>query len=361
MRLLLLAMVIPLAGCFFMQWSSRKPVWSVEPEQMHLDDWSPAKPFLIREKHMILGVTRSTYLVAYDAANGRLLWKTKDYVKKVHGYETGGITVENVTGIAIIDPSTGDIVKQFKVENAKDFPFVQFGEVKYGVRHFRELTAEKDGKTLWTDGLGFIPAEGVFPEMRRGVLVFRGQMAGIAIGFLRVYEPDTGKLLWDLEGEGATRNQPLLDVQLAGDRAVVTREGSVTSRDLRTGRILWSGSSDRPPVVTPDRVFTFDKEAVKVLDSATGRQTTAWMPAKPMAATVTTAADGVVYTAYSESHNTLGGTRFNWTLSALDERSGKELWHSNVDKETHYATPLLIDDKVVIVSDRRIFALPSHP
>jgi outer membrane protein assembly factor BamB len=136
-----------------------------------------------------------------------------------------------------------------------------------GVVGSRQLEALKGDQTLWTDRVGFISSANAFPELYRGVLVFRGVTEHVAIGFVRVYAPDSGKLLWDLESEAEVTNQQVLDAQLAGDRVVVLREGTVTSRELTTGKVVWSDRSDRPPLASATRVLVFDDDRVNVLDA----------------------------------------------------------------------------------------------
>jgi outer membrane protein assembly factor BamB len=342
MKGLLLAAIIPLTGCF--SWSSRQPVWSSIPEPIDLADWSVRKPFAIPEKHLIVATTQSGHLVAYDASTGKLKWKSKAEIRQIRGVDISTITIADTHGITLLDASTGESVDTATA-------------VAYTVQGSRELVAKKGVQLLWSDRLGFVPEEGNFPELHRGVLVFRGSMKHAAIDFIRVYAPDSGKLLWDLESEAETPNQGVFDAQLTGDRAVILREGIVTSRELGTGRIVWEDRSDRPPVVTAARVLTFDKNNVKVLDATNGSAVATWPPAIILDAKNATVADGVIYASHAVAVSTLGGTKYNCSLYALDETTGKVLWHSPSDKLTTYAAPIVIDDSIVIVSTDRIYAM----
>ena len=159
------------------------------------------------------------------------------------------------------------------------------------------------------------------------------------------------------EPEKPTPGVQTFDAQIAGDRAVIFTAGVLTSRELSSGRIVWTNSSDRVPVVTASRVFAFDKDNVKVLDAAAGNVLASWKPAVGMNPQNATAADGVIYVGAAEAVQTLGGTKYNRSLCALSEESGKLLWQSKWDRQTDYAVPIVIDDKVVVVSTDRIYAV----
>ena len=75
---------------------------------------------------------------------------------------------------------------------------------------------------------------------------------------------------------------------------------------------------------------------------------------------IATVANGVIYASQARAVSTLGGTKYDCWLVALDERSGRELWRSGVDKRTLYARPILLDDKVVIVSTDRTYAMKAQ-
>jgi len=231
-----------------------------------------------------------------------------------------------------------------------------FSGVSYGIVGARELVASAQGVTRWSDRPGF--ATQAIPEMRRNLLVLRGVADYAPIGFIRVYEPATGRLLWDAEAEGDTR--PYLDAQIAGDRAVVLREGVIESRELATGRVLWTARSDQAPLVSESRVIAFDQDKVAILNAADGKSIASWKkPSIGLGTRISIASSGTVYSSHAVPVSTLGGTRYDCTIYALDENSGDVRWQSSTDKKTDCSRPIVMDGYAVIVSPVKIYAIKT--
>jgi outer membrane protein assembly factor BamB len=177
------------------------------------------------------------------------------------------------------------------------------------------------------------------------------------IGFVRVYAADSGKLLWDHEHEAEARDQPPLNACWTGDRVLTHVDGKVTSRELATGRAVWTEPSDAPPVVSATHILLFNQSSVRVLDAAAGKTLASWNSAAGIGSSISTIVDGTIYTSDARGEQTIGGMVYHSTLCAVDSSSGKILWKSKEDKRTGYARPLVLDGMVVVVSDKKVYAI----
>ncbi len=224
-------------------------------------------------------------LVARDAYNGLLLWERpiSQWFSHLYSWTQGPrqlqrkliavgdrvfVTLGYHAPLTALDAATGETLKTYPDTEGTEEILYHQGILLIVVRKVTEdrLAAYKKWEEL--------TAQSESPVHRRDTRTpwisgFRSVENNAARRILAI-DPQSGKVLWKLEG-GETANLRPLSLRACGDRVYCEKKGGLNCLDLHTGETVWVKQTSQLRAVAEDAVVCVSKEKITMLAPDDGR------------------------------------------------------------------------------------------
>lgn len=269
--------------------------WSAGPRHTRSHEYTPSfqalvsaggRVFYIQDEGTVSDLQGAPdwQLMARDAYNGLLLWKRPvgNWFSHLAGWTQGPMQIQRrvvavgdhvyVTlgyhgTLSALSAVTGETVREYAGTEGADEIICHRGVLVLAVK---AVTDERRAElTKWQEmakrrGSPLQERDSAAPLMK----AFR-KTENAAATSVRALDAETGKPLWQREGEEAAGLRPL-SLRACGDHVYFHKNGGLFCLDLRTGATRWSKNSDQLRTVSEDALVCWSKKAVTLLSPQDG-------------------------------------------------------------------------------------------